>query len=60
MYIEYYQIFINDLIDLGLSKESLVYHLAKIGTPINKIIDLKLYEIKNKINDLINKGINEE
>ncbi|CAD8181984.1 unnamed protein product [Paramecium pentaurelia] len=60
LYIEYYQIFINDLIDLGLSKESLVYHLAKIGTPINKIIDLKLYEIKNKINDLINKGINEE
>lgn len=46
--------------DLGLSKECLIYHLAKIGTPINKIIDLKLYEIKDKIDDLINKGINEE
>ncbi|CAD8163024.1 unnamed protein product [Paramecium octaurelia] len=60
LYIEFYQTFINDLMDLGLSKESLVYHLAKIGTPISKIIDLKLHEIKNKINDLINKGINEE
>ncbi|CAD8175829.1 unnamed protein product [Paramecium pentaurelia] len=58
--VEFYQIFINDLIVLGLSKESLVYHLAKMGTPINKIIDLKLYEIKNKINDLIKKGINED
>lgn len=46
--------------DLGLSKESLVYHLAKIGTTINKIIDLKLYEIKHKLNELINKGIYEE
>ncbi|CAD8171271.1 unnamed protein product [Paramecium octaurelia] len=58
--VEFYQIFINDLIDLGLCKESLVYHLAKIGTPISKIIDLKLYEIKNKINELISRGINED
>ncbi|CAD8093360.1 unnamed protein product [Paramecium sonneborni] len=57
LYVEFYQVFINDLMDQGLNKECLIYHLAKIGTPLSKIIDLKLYEIKNKINDLINKNI---